>query len=405
MSRRHVLIPDSLASLFGRLEELVLANSGEDELEEIFKLLVCKLWSERGGSAAFRRHPTDAETFTALSALLEAACREWRGLFPSGEPFRLSAEHLSACVQILAGQDLLGAGGEALDATFEFLTARAQKGVKGQFFTPRHVVDLCVRMARPGPRETVLDPACGSGAFLLHALSSAGGDPARLWGFDFDARAIRVARALLAVAGGARAHLHRANSLLRVGETLEEALRAGGGPAGGFDVVLTNPPFAGELRERGLLESYALGAGRGRVERDVLFLERCLELLRPGGRLCIVLPHNKLAAASFASLRAFLLERLRVVAVIGLGRNTFMPHTSQKASVLLGLRRAPRERSSTDERVFFGVSEREGKDARGAPIFLAGQRGSWRALDHDLGDLLAAFDEHAREDREWPSTA
>jgi type I restriction enzyme M protein len=131
MSRRHVLIPDSLASLFGRLEELVLANSGEDELEEIFKLLLCKLWSERTGSDGFRLHGTDGETFAALSALLEEACREWSGLFPPGEPFRLSAEHLAACVQILAGQDLLGAGGEALDATFEFLTARAQKGSRG----------------------------------------------------------------------------------------------------------------------------------------------------------------------------------------------------------------------------------------------------------------------------------
>jgi type I restriction enzyme M protein len=409
MSRRHILLPDSLASLFRRLEELVLANSGEDDFEEIFKLLVAKLWSERSGSPAFRVHGSSRETFAALSALLEAASRGWPGLFTPGEGFRLSAQHLHACVDTLAGHSLLEAGGEALDASFEYLTARAAKGRKGQFFTPRQVVDFCVRMARPRPGETVLDPACGSGAFLLHTLSylrETGGSAAGhgLWGFDFDGRAIRVARALMLVAGGSQARLVRLNSLGRArsgsagkgsGETVEAALATSGGPERGFDLVLTNPPFAGEIREPALLESYQLGAGRARQERDVLFLERCIELLRPGGRLAIVLPHNKLAAASFAPLRQWLIERVRLVAVIGLGRNTFLPHTSQKASVLFGVRRAG-GRPSADEPIFFGVSEREGKDRQGAPIFRGGRAGAhtWRDLDHDLGELLPAFEQH-----------
>jgi len=423
MSRRHILIPDSLASVFTRLEELVLANSGEDELEEIFKLLLAKLWAEKsGGADRFQVHGSPALTFEALSELLAAAARSWEGLLAPGEGFRLSPEHLEACVHTLVGVELLASGGEALDATFEFLTARGRKGVKGQFFTPRHAVDLCVRMVRPRPSETVLDPACGSGAFLLHALAQlreagelrseaevARYAEERLWGFDFDPRAIRIARALLRVAGDGRANLVRLNSLIkregaRGGSsepTLEQVLRARGGPTSGFDVVLTNPPFAGEIRERELLDGYALGAGRARVERDVLFLERCVELLRPGGRLCIVLPHSKLAAESFAPVREWLLERVRLVAVIGLGRNTFMPHTSQKASVVFGIRRA-REGCSLEETIFFGVSEREGKDARGLPIFRggAGDGRSWRELDHDLGELLLGFDERRRAEAE-----
>jgi type I restriction enzyme M protein len=129
----------------------------------------------------------------------------------------------------------------------------------------------------------------------------------------------------------------------------------------GFDLILTNPPFAGDV---GSATGYQLARGK-RVERDVLFIERCLGLLRPGGRLAMVLPHNKLGGQAWASLRKWLLERLRVVAVLGLGRNTFQPHTSQKACVLIGQKRVRPGFPKADEEILFFISVRDGKDARG----------------------------------------
>ena len=99
---------------------------------------------------------------------------------------------------------------------------------------------------------------------------------------------------------------------MRATDQSERSLRESGDP--GFDVILTNPPFAGEVRDRQILDGYELSRGKARIERDILFLERCLQLLRPGGRMAIVLPHNKLAVDSYGYVRRWLLREARVVA-------------------------------------------------------------------------------------------
>lgn len=380
MARRHVLSTDSLASIFGRLEELVLANSGEDEFEEIFKLLIAKLWDEREPAKKNRRFSAGA-----AQALLDEAARAWPAIFDGARPrIRLARPHLAVCAEIFSAVELGAKGGEALDAIFEFLTVRSAKGRKGQFFTPRHVVDFCVRLVAPRAGEVIVDPACGSGAFLSRAISKLPKNSRkRVFGFDFDPRAVRIARAMMLVAGDGSARVERLNSLTRRSKRKIEKII----PENGADIILTNPPFAGEVREPALLASYRFGRGRARVERDVLFVERCVELLKPGGRLAIVLPDNKFSSDAHAELRRFLLDELRVVAVVGLGRKTFLPHTSQKASVLFAERRGARKKTRGDEAIFFAVSERDGKSAAGELL-----RGAGGRVDHDLDEIAAAFE-------------
>ena len=134
--------------------------------------------------------------------------------------------------------------------------------------------------------------------------------------------------------------------------------------------------------------------GKARVERDVLFIERCIELLRPGGRLGIVLPHNKFAGSMFRSVREWLLKEARILGVVGLGRNTFLPHTHQKASVLFVQRRMKGERKHRDERVFFAISEKDGKDSKGR-LLLRGESPTdgrvWDSVDHDFERIVEAF--------------
>jgi type I restriction enzyme M protein len=161
---------------------------------------------------------------------------------------------------------------------------------------------------------------------------------------------------------------------------LEDLVRQQAPEFQGFDVVLTNPPFAGDVGSE-YAEAYQLARGH-RVERDVLFLERCVEILRPGGRLAIVLPHNKVGGERWAYLRAWLLERVAVVAVLGLGRNTFQPHTSQKACVVMGYKRAQPTRQYGDEEILFFINERDGKDQRGRLV----TRGKGAGIDHDLAE-------------------
>src|SRR5258708_24645127 len=165
MPKRHRMQPGDWESLFGRLEELVLANSGEDEFEEIFKILVGKLYSELepSGSSRFRTLPSAAATAAGFNALLAEATSRSPGILPIPPASRLSDDHLAICVEAIESVSLSDTALVVLAGAFEYLMTRSSKGVKGQFFTPRHVIDCCVKIVNPKVNETVLDPACGSG--------------------------------------------------------------------------------------------------------------------------------------------------------------------------------------------------------------------------------------------------
>jgi type I restriction enzyme M protein len=430
LAKRHHLVPGSWESILGRLEELVLANSGEDEFQEIFKLLLAKVYAETQQDAEFRAVGSPEETARTVDALLLRATRKWKGVLEDVPEMRLRPEHLVVCVEAIQGIDILDSNLEVLDALFEDLISKSSKGAKGQYFTPRYVIDCCVKIVNPTPLETVMDPACGSAGFLVHALSHVRDNTpsvdirayarTNLWGADFDGRAIQVARALMLMAGDGHSNLLRINSLLTPaatvdlfssnpgaqGEpTLEDVLRTRLRSFKGFDVVMTNPPFAGEVREPELLGRYQLARTAGRTERDVLFLERCLSLLRPGGRLAIVLPHNKFASSAWTYVREWLGQRAQIVAVLGLGRYTFLPHTSQKAAVLFLRKRDHLERHPEKEPILFLISERDGKNSKGEIVPRSGvtvDAPAWLRADHDLDEVVPRFWDfvHAN-DIEW----
>lgn len=433
MAKRQTMRPGDWESVFARIQELVMANSGEDSFEEIFKLLVAKLYWEirKPDATPFACATTPSETADRINRLLALASQQWRGILDGPPKTNLLDEHLVVCVHAIQDLWLSDTALEVMDAAFEYLISSNAKGAKGQYFTPRHVIDCCVRIMNPSSKDTVIDPACGSGGFLIHTLNHVRSrqpdlDAARycqekLWGCDFDRRAVQVAKALMLVAGDGQSNIFRLNSLLTpeansllIGQetadelprlTIEDVLRARSKQFKGFDVVLTNPPFAGEIREPQILENYQLSRKGRRVERDVLFLERCVSLLRPGGRLAIVLPHNKLGGVSWEYLRQWLLRNVRVVAVLGLGRNTFLPHTHQKTSVVLCVKREKPVRSAGAERILFLISEKDGKDSRGQIIPRLGtteEDPAWVRADHDLEELSARFHEFVKESGvEW----
>jgi type I restriction enzyme M protein len=231
-----------------------------------------------------------------------------------------------------------------------------------------------------------MDPACGSGGFLLHAMDwayPAADNDARelrkhkyaakyLWGIDFEQRAAKTSRALMLIAGDGHTNIfgpdvssldprtwyeNASGQALMYGlrqakltakkipdnETLTdddkaweyfEELK--------FDVILANPPFAGEMKDRKMLSRYdlakpALKRAKDKApkeERDVLFIERILKMLKPGGRAAIVLPQGKFNNSSLAFIREWILKKARLLAVVGLHPNTFKPHTGTKTSVL-----------------------------------------------------------------------
>ena len=385
MTRRHGFRHGDWESAALRLDEIICAHSGEDAFEEALKLLVAKLAHERDGArAAFLARQRDDRAVCEVNRLLRAAGERWRGILEPGATTCLSGPELVRCASVLNRVRLLADDLVGLDAIFEFMVTRAAKGQKGQYFTPRHVIAEVVAMVKPTPGERVVDPACGSGGFLRHALLQ---EPrCSVWGFDQDPRALRVARVMLAASDQETARVMRVDSLRRperrrrpkAAAVLEDLMRTQEPSFRGFDVVLTNPPFAGDVGSD-YADAYELARGH-RVERDVLFLERCVELLKPHGRLAIVLPHNKVGAEQWAYLRSWLLERVAVVAVLGLGRNTFRPHTSQKACVVIGCKRPKPTSPHPEEEILFFISERDGRDHRGRLALTP----DGQAIDHDL---------------------
>lgn len=351
MARRHR--PGATAtSVVAHIEDLVLATSGEDAFELVFGVAAARIVGEKAATSAAIRKVARAHPELGVTLPRDAG------------------DALVARVDALLARALEGGDErlQALDAVFESLVPRVAKGDKGQYFTPRHVVDFVVTALAPRAREVVVDPACGSGAFLAHARAAAA---VRTFGSDVDPRAVRVARLVALSQGRDPATIVRADGLR--GESLPEA-----------SVVATNPPFAGRADAAGFEVADVVRT----PERDVLFLERAVDLLRPGGRLGIVLPYNKAAGTAFAALRRWLVGRARIFAVVGLPRETFLPHTSQRTFVLFAKKRAAGDEPRDDERAMFVVSERAGKDTGGDPI---ARRDGRPGLDHDLDDVLAAL--------------
>lgn len=418
MSKRHQINANDLESVIRRLQELVMANSGEDEFEEIFKILIAKLYCEKfpHEKPELNPHFSPAINYENINAILLKASKKWRSIFETPATIKLTKEHLAVCVEALFPLTISTTSLEVLDNAFEYLNSKTSKGDKGQYFTPRHVIECCIQMVSPSPNETILDPACGSGGFLIHALNFVKQKYKNvdiqqyvqnsLWGFDFDPRTIKIAKALSLISSNAQANLFQVNSLLRrtsqksifVSDqtpclTIEDITRAQLKKFKGYDIIVTNPPFAGEIREESILENYELYQNGRRIERDVLFIERCVGLLRPGGKLCIVVPHNKLASNTWAYVREWLAKKIRIVSVLSLGRNTFLPHTHQKTSVIFGTKR---ETGSylPNEDILFLISEKEGKDSTGQIINrskISENLSLWQRADHDFEELVGEF--------------
>lgn len=387
----HLVKHFNFKNILESLEELVLADSGRDAFDEIFKIIFAKIYDEieaenRPNQEVYFTKKSDPDiTYERINGLFKQAIEKWRGIFEENDKIKLTKDHLSVCIGPIERVRLMGSNLRIMDDAFEFLIPQVAKKKQGQFFTPRYVIDMCVRMLNPKPNEYVLDPACGSSGFLLHAMDWV--YPVKnvdemekrkhryaskyLWGIDFSERTVRTSRALMLIAGDGHTNIFGPDvSSLNpkewfrtysgqqlINELRKEKLLMNMPPHEKvlnedeaweyyknlkFDVILTNPPFAGEIKDRKLLGNYTLAKNALRrskdkepkEERDVLFIERIIDMLKPGGRAAIVLPQGKFNNSSLAFIREYILHRARLLAVVGLHQNTFKPHTGTKTSVM-----------------------------------------------------------------------
>jgi type I restriction enzyme M protein len=336
-----------------------------------------------------------------------------------------------------------------VDDAFEYLVNKSAKGEKGQYFTARWVIDMCIKMLNPKEDETFIDTACGSAGFPVHSifhvwqqiLSDEGlpitnlftmdEKPQRCYDYarnkvfaiDFDDKSVRVARCLNLIAGDGQTNVLHLNTLdwTKWDETTKQRDWLDTYNIGwkklrklladpkerdyrnfNIDVLMANPPFAGDIKQTDMLAPYELarktnGKMETKVGRDLLFIERNLDFLRPGGRMAIVLPQGRFNNAGDQRVREFITERCRILAVVGLHINTFKPHTGTKTSVLFVQKwnddseAGPLCLKRDDYSIFFATQRLPSKYSNGEKIYvkddyrnpLRDSHGHW-VVQHDL---------------------
>lgn len=415
----------SLKDLVLEMEDEVLANAGVDVFEEVFKLIFAKLYDEQNGAndkqynLVFRNSgQSDIQLKEKIESLFKKACNKWSGVFAEDAKISLTPPHLSICVASLEGVKLFNSNLDVVDEAFEYLINKSSKGEKGQYFTPRYVIDMCVKMLNPTSDESMIDTASGSSGFPVHTIfhvwkqmqlnankpvshlftATPKGSKEieyvqdKIFAIDFDEKAVRVARTLNLIAGDGHTNVLHLNTLdyprwdtvtkeedwidtYNEGFKRFKKMRIGNDFSHfGFDVLMANPPFAGEVKEGQILSRYELGMKGGKtqksVSRDILFIERNLNFLRPGGRMAIVLPQGRFNNSSDRAIREYIAEHCRILAVIGLHGNTFKPHTGTKTSVLFVQKwddlLCPKVE---DYNIFFATQQKEGKNNSGDKLY------------------------------------
>ena len=462
----------TLKQIILELEDEVLANAGVDVFEECFKLIFAKLYDEKQSAddmktiqvwleqdpkknklenipdnlkkkfrkLEFRNIGTDKQVKDNFEELFLEAQEEWKGIFAEGTKLspRMTASHTSICISYLQNIKLFNSNLEVVDEAFEYLVNKSNKGEKGQYFTPRYVIDMCVRMLNPKPEEFMIDTASGSCGFPVHTIfkvwqelnpeedhlfTAKDKSPQqvkyvreKVFAIDFDDKAVRVGKTLNIIAGDGQTNVLLLNSLdydswneaikdsafqedfgkgFHNLEKLRENMKETNGRKDfrrfQFDVLMANPPFAGDIKDSKIITKYELGKKyqtkivkeaneekklsihKGWVEkisRDILFIERNLNMLKSGGRMAIVLPQGRFNNSSDITIRKFVSEYCRILAVVGLHGNTFKPHTGTKTSVLFvqkwDAKLCPRK---DDYNIFFATQKVSGKDNSGEKIF------------------------------------
>ena len=493
----------SLRQIIESMEDEVLANAGVDVFEECFKLIFTKLYDEslskkdkeiitydidrncecesladldykdyielvkQVNDKKFRqlefrnKGETDLELKKKIQELFDGAKNKWKGVFSEDSKINLSPSHLSVCVSSIQDIKLFNSNLQIIDEAFEYLINKSSKGEKGQYFTPRHVIDMCVKMLNPQKGEHMVDTASGSCGFPVHTIFKITGklfsnadipdeekdNVLKIFGIDFDEKAVRVARTLNLIAGDGNTNVLHLNTLdydrwkttvssrewLRVyGDGLERLEKLQKEKDSykefNFDVLMANPPFAGDIKEQTILSKYDLAFKdenknkmKSKLGRDILFIERNLDFVRPGGRLALVLPQGRFNNTSDKDVREYIADKARILAVVGLDVNTFKPHTGTKTSVIF-LQKWNDDKTDPmyycpkveDYPIFFAVSEKSGKDNSGEYVYTKDENGKLKldkhghfVLEHDLhnhnGDLpdgiAEAFIDFAKEEK------
>jgi type I restriction enzyme M protein len=312
-----------------------------------------------GRGTAFTRHMEDAVFIIPKASLLVEAVSIIDRLYEDIEK------------QMQAGQMFHDTQGDM----YEFLLSEiAQAGKNGQFRTPRHIIQLMCELVAPKLPESICDPACGTGGFLLGAYQyiltqhtsknqlftddngftrGTLGDKItdeRLWkqlkektfyGYDFDSTMVRIGLMNLILHGISNPNIDRRDTLSKNFNEDDK-----------YDVILANPPFKGSIDAGDINEGFALKT----TKTELLFVNRIINSLRIGGRAAVIVPDGVLFGSSGAhrDLREMLIKKCELQGVVSMPSGVFKPYAGVSTAVLVFVK------GGTTEKVWFYDMQADG---------------------------------------------
>lgn len=428
--------PDMLRTAFRRCHNFIHGNEGmpkDAAFWQFLYLIFAKMHDEKRGrdeQPRFWAGPTEQFDEAGRTAIRERVIplfdevkREYSTIFRGNEEITLSDRALAFMVSELAKYDFGRTDVDAKGAAYQEIVGTNLRGDRGQYFTPRGAIKLMVEMLAPKPSERVLDPACGTGGFLVAALDYmnrlfhaeaevdvgaestdeflsirdrlAAWSKANLFGADFDPFLVRAAQMNVVMASDAEGHLFNMNSLEFPAGHLTGVEEANGvADLGTMDVVMTNPPFGSDIpvTDPNILRSFELariweatedgayrdtGRTQNSVAPEVLFIERCVQWLKPGGRAGIVLPNGILGNPGDEYIRWWVLRHCWVLASVDLPVEVFIVEANVNIlTSLLFIKKKTQQEiqaedlgAATKYPVFMAVAENVGFDRRGNTLY------------------------------------
>lgn len=366
---QDLVIPsnDILRKTFSDLLDRVVARDSnvtrrEDQLDQLCNIILLKLESDKQGRA-----DSDGEVFFAPRAsesitgsFIKEKFSRFAKMLPdifikeSDQEIRFSNATIHLCVEELSKLNLIDVSAETVSFAFQVLRSAALKQEEGQYFTPRTVIEAAVKYMRVGWDDLILDPACGTGGFLIQCLlemkeryPSRGEDISRwaqlhLFGIDKDAIGIKLTKAVMQILGDGSAHCVRGDSVLtHTWSSDYPHLQTNHFKDGRFSLIFTNPPFGAPLtiaREDAKKAHLSIINSQEKlddIELGLAMFNRCYDLLAEKGRLCIVLPETYFFSPSYKYVRSWAKDKLKPVAVINVPMEAFQGFCRAKTNLYI----------------------------------------------------------------------
>ena len=440
--KSDLIIPVDLKLAFRRCHNAIYRSGidSEDIALDMVRIILAKIEDESSAKEECDFHITPEEFKDCT--LRDIACHRVRQLFYSvrdrykdvftaTEEITASNSQLAVVISQLQQYSFMDSPHDVIGTAYETYVAAHLKGERGQYFTNRLVVNMMVKIASPSEKDIILDPACGSGGFILSSMnyifdridSSSRLQSAKeilkrnvvhqLFGVDISPKLTKIAKANMLLGKDGHGGIEHANSLDSI-ENLSAKFNDLCG-LGKPSIILTNPPFGAghdlRIKEGNILTQYQLGHqwevktdgtivysdklnDRMGVAPELLFLEKCLKWVKEDGIIGIVMAKGQLDNREALALRKIVCQKAQILAVINLHEDTFEPFCGSKASVIF-LKKTSNPRS--DYRIFMAISNKIGQTSRGETIFKKDAEGNpvirngQHVLDEDLSEIAESY--------------